>query len=172
MGKQEKQTDELKALQNQIAELQEQNAKLAEANSKVAGNSLEDIRRAARRGRKDATTITVREFKDYVPIRLYHVSGANYGKLVGPMHPDGAEDAFMRFASKGITLSINKPTAEQIEAYRNDPKNAEIFGKEVKRRESRNRSRKESEVDRLTKAVGSLAGSRITNTIKDRSEVK
>lgn len=158
--------DELKLLQAKVAELERKNAELAK------GTPLEQIKKAARTGRKDATTIRLREFKDYVSMKLYHTDGVNIGKMVGPLHPDNAESTFMRFAAKGTRLSINKPTEAEIEAYKNDPANAALFEKEVKRRDARKRSRKESEVDRLTKSIEKLSGIKSKNFIKSQDQVK
>lgn len=164
--------NELALLQTRISELEIKNKELAEQNKAITGSSLEQIRIASKKNRKDASGIRYKEVIEYVPLKLYHVSGVNIGKVVGPMHPDNAEDTFMRFAGKGIKLSINPPTEAEIEKYKQTEEFKALDVKEKKRRDGRTRSRKESEVDRLTKAIGTMTGGRVVNAIKEQSQVK
>jgi FtsZ-binding cell division protein ZapB len=162
--------NELELLRNKVAELEEKNAVLAQKTQKSIGGELEDIRKASRKNRNDSTTITYKEIRDYVPLKLYHVSGINFGKVVGPIHPDAGEETFMRFAHKGIMLSIKKPTEAEILEYRKSDEYKKAEAKEVKRRLQRTRSRKESEVDKLTKAIETMSGTKVVNSIKAKDE--
>jgi len=160
--------NELELLRSKLAELELKNAELAERNKKTTGGALEEIRKASRRNRNDSTTITYKDICDYVPLKLYHVDGVNIGKCVGPIHPDAAEEAFMRFAHKGIMLSVKKPTEADILKYKATEEYKALEAKEKKRRNQRTRSRKESEVDKLTKAIETLSGQKVINAIKSQ----
>ena len=110
------------------------------------------------------------ETKDYVPMKLYHKNGPQMGKLVGPIHPDLAVDTYMRFAAKGIQLTIDKPTEAQIEAYYNTPEGQKYQKSEIARRVRRASTKKESEIVRLTKALEKQTGGKIVNDIKAKDE--
>lgn len=116
--------------------------------------------------------IQIKTIQDHKRISLWHVSGHNIGKRVGPIHPASAEDTYTMFAGAGIKLSLNKPTQEEIEVYKNTKEYKLAEAKEIKRRLAKNKSRKESEINKLTQAISQMAGVKISNAIKDESEVK
>lgn len=152
--------DELKLLQERVAELEIKNAALAEKNRKATGGPLEDIRKASFKNRRDASSITYKDIHDHTNIGLYHTNGHNIGKLVGPVHPASAEEVFSRFHKVGIILSINKPTEQEIAEYKSCSEFKSADEAEKRRRASKTRSKKQTEIEKLTKEIATLAGLR------------
>jgi hypothetical protein len=76
------------------------------------------------------------------------------------------------FEKAGIKLSLKKPSEEFIESYKQTAEYKASAKKEEARRERKNGSRKESEVEKLTKAVAKMAGGKIENSIKSQDEVR
>ena len=101
---------------------------------KVRGNGLNEI-----------------QVQDNFPKRLFlwHISGHNVGKRVGPLEATNAEDTFMRFNEVGIRLSLNKPSEAWIEEYKKTKEYIDSAEVERLRRASKNKSTKEGQVDRL-----------------------
>ena len=165
--------NELEALRAKIASLEIENKKLSDQSQRALGGELGNIQRQARRSTKGGTgAINYKETLDYVPMTLYHANGVNIGKFVGPMHPGSAEDTYMRFALKGTILSVKKPTDAEVEAYKQTAEYQDLISKELKRRQARIKTVKESSIDRLTKEIEKLSGKKIVNSIKKQEDVK
>ncbi len=160
--------EELDALRAKVAELE---AKESSSSDEKYFREIQALKNAKNKG---VGNVEMKTIQDHKRISLWHVSGHNIGKRVGPIHPASAEDTFTAFANVGIKLSLNKPTEEFIESYKQGKEYKEAETKEIKRRATKNRSRKESEVEKLTQAISKMTGIASTevNRIKDESEVK
>lgn len=160
--------DELIALRNRVAQLEQTNRDLEEGQGAYA-QEMAKLKSQAGKGLNEIT------YKEIAPpsVSLYHVSGHNVGKRVGPIHPDNAEETFLRFAFFGIKLSLTKPSEAFLEAYKKTPEYIKASEKEVKRRAGKNKTNKESEVSRLTEAIARMQGVPASeiNRIKNPNEV-
>jgi hypothetical protein len=159
---------ELEALRARVASLEEEKA------SGSDDKYFREIQALKNAKNKGVGNVEMKIIQDHKRISLWHISGHNIGKRVGPIHPASAEDTFTMFAHVGIKLSLNKPTEEQIEKYKESAEYKKAEAAEIKRRAGKNKSRKESEVERLTQAIAQMNGVRPSevNRIKDESEVK
>lgn len=166
-------TEELLALRGRVAQL-EQEKKDAE---EVAGSSdnaymkeMNDLRKAKSNGLNE---IKVKEFSPKT-VRLWHVSGHNVGKCVGPIDANNAEETFLRFAFFKIRLSLTRPSDAWIEKYKQTEEykvSAEI---ERKRRARKNGTAKTSELDKLIRLQAKQLGIKPEdlNQIMDPTEVR
>ena len=132
-------------------------------------NPFNEIQQMRVRGQDDAGAIKYKDIHDHRNIRLWHTNGREVGRSIGPIHPANAETAYLTFAQKGIILSVRKPTAEQIERYKETDEYKSLAKIEAVRRESKKTMSKENSVDKLTAAVAKLAGIPIENTIRPNS---
>lgn len=148
-------------------ELAELRAKVAQLESEkeqsirdgVQGvNYLKELQELKKKKGKGLNEIQTKEIYDVKYISLWHVSGHNIGKRVGPIHPDLAEDTFILFANKGIKLSLHKPTEEYIESYKLTTEYKTAADKERKRRDQKANSLKDGEVQKVTKAIAKMIG--------------
>lgn len=160
------QEQELEILRNQVANLEREKQEQAEAGDKYL-REVQEIRRAKKGGMNN---VEIRPLKDY-RISLWHTSGHNIGKRVGPIDPELAEATMLEFAGVGIKLSIHRPTEEFINKYKLSTEYKVAAEKEFKRRSAKNKSRKESQVEKLSNAIEKLTGIKGVNSIKDQSEV-
>lgn len=110
--------------------------------------------------RKSKTGLNEIKFKEIAPetISLWHVSGHNVGKRVGPVMFEQGEETYLRFRLVGIKLSVQKPSEEWIAKYKQTPEYKKAAEAEIKRRSGKDSSRKGSEVDKLTKAIATMTG--------------
>ena len=126
--------------------------------------------------RKSKTGLNEIKYKEIMPemIKLWHVSGHNVGKMVGPIVLEQAEETFLRFRKFGVRLSATKPTPEWIEQYKKTAEYKKAAEIETKRREGKQKTRKESEVEKLTQAIAKMEGIAIdkVNSIKSEGDVK
>lgn len=162
---------ELKLLQERLASLEAETQRLRDENKSNAGfNEINTIRN---KGKSTSGHIQYKDTKDYVPVVMYQTNGADIGRMRGPFHPTNAEDAFMRFSKIGIILSVRKPTAEEIERYKQTDEYKRSSDEENKRRKLKDKSKKDSEVEKLTKAIASMANIPLdqVNQIKAQNEV-
>lgn len=159
---------ELEALRAKVAQLE---SKESSASDDKYFREIQALKNAKNKG---VGNVEMKTIQDHKRISLWHVSGHNIGKRVGPIHPASAEDTFTMFANAGIKLSLNKPTEEFIANYKLSKEYKDAEEKEIKRRNMKQRSRKESEVERLTQAIAKMSGIKPNevNRIKDESEVK
>jgi hypothetical protein len=142
---------------NRIAELEAKIAAL-EAKASVRDPS-EEIRSVRNKNRGDSGGLTYKHFTDHKKVVLWHTNGIHIGKKVGPLHPDSLENTFDRFKAKGVILSPNQPTAEQVSAYM---KTEEYKGLEKKLRTTKAMRFKgpetKEDIKRLTDAMVRIAG--------------
>ena len=162
---------ELKLLRERLAAAEVEKERLIQENkNNSAFNEIENIRK---RGKSTSGHIQYKDTKDYVPVVMWQVNGIDVGRPRGPFHPTNAEDAFLRFSKIGIILSVRKPSVEDIEKYKATDEYKKLSVQEEKRRKLKDRSRKESEVEKLTKAIADMAGidPKEVNRIKRPEEV-
>lgn len=145
--------EELKALREKVAELESK-----ETSSGVSNNYFNEMREIRKKGKSSVGRITYKDVHDHVNIPLYHTNGIQIGKIVGPVHPENAEQVFQRFSEIGIKLSIYKPTQEQIERYKATKEYKALELKFNNLRLLRMKSKKGSEIERLTKEIARLTG--------------
>lgn len=142
--------DELLALRNRVAEL-EAEKKLAEEQATQADGTyvkeLESLRKAKSQGLNE---IKVKEIAPKT-VSLWHVSGHNVGKRVGPIDANNAEETFLRFAFFKIRLSMTKPTEEWIAKYKQTEEYKISAKLEAERRARKAGTAKETAMDKLIK---------------------
>lgn len=159
---------ELEALRAKVESLEEEKASVSD---EKYFREIQALKNAKNNG---VGNVVIKAIQDHKRISLWHISGHNIGKRVGPIHPASAEDTFTMFAQAGIKLSLNKPTEDFITKYKETKEYKDAEAKEIKRRAGKNKSRKHSEVDKLTQAIAQMSGIKPAdvNRIKDESEVK
>lgn len=158
--------NELELLRNRVAQLEAEK----ENGSDRYLKEIQDLKKSQTQGMNN---VVIKPIQGDKHISLWHVSGHNIGKKVGPIHPSSAEDTFIAFSNAGIKLSMRKPTEEFIEEYKKSKEYKDSEVKEIKRRSAKERSKKESQIEKLTAAIAKSQGidpSKL-NSIKDRSEV-
>ena len=158
--------NELELLRNRVAQLEAEK----ENGSDRYLKEIQDLKKSQTQGMNN---VVIKPIQGDKHVSLWHVSGHNIGKKVGPIHPASAEDTFIAFASAGIKLSMRKPTEEFIENYKKSKEYKDFEAKEIKRREQKNRSKKESQIEKLTAAIAKSQGidPKKLNSIKDEHEV-
>lgn len=161
------QEDELQALRNRVADLERE--KEANSSEKYL-KEIQDLRKSQTQG---LNNVTIKPIQSDKHISLWHVSGHNIGKRVGPIHHASAEETFLSFAKVGIKLSMTRPTEEFIENYKKSKEYKDFEAKEIKRRDTKNRSKKESQIEKLTQAIAKSQGvdPNTLNSIKQQHEV-
>lgn len=159
---------ELIALRNRVQELEQKNEQLLQGQGSYA-EEMAKLKNVKGKGLNEI------QYKEIAPpsVALWHVSGHNVGKRVGPIHPDNAEETFLRFSFFGIKLSLTKPTEAFLEAYKKTAEYKNSADKEAKRRAGKSKTNKKSEVERLTEAIARMQGvpKEELNSIKDPNEV-
>lgn len=145
-------------------ELEELRAKVAaleaEKEERENGDESTYIKEIEILRRKSKTSLNEIKYKEIVPefISLWHVSGHNIGKRVGPVMLEQGEETYLRFRLAGIKLSAIKPTEAFIAKYKLSAEYKKFEAAEIKRRAGKNKSRKESEVEKLANAISTLSG--------------
>ena len=137
--------EELIALRARVAELELKDQNGSGANDSNLVKEMAAIRKIKGNGLNEI------QVQDNFPKRifLWHVSGHNVGKRIGPLEATNAEDTFMRFNDFGIRISLNKPSEAWIEEYKKTKEYIDSAEVERVRRASKNKSTKEGQVDRL-----------------------
>ena len=164
--------EELQALRNRVAELESERSEKSQSTD--VGRSfyreLEDIKK---KGKNTSGNINYKDIHDHRNISLYHTNGLRIGKALMPVHPANAEYAFKEFDKIGILLSLNKPSEESINAYKETDEYKKLRAAYDKERKFRQRSRKSSEVDKLTEAIAKMQNIPVdqVNRIRPREEV-
>lgn len=143
--------EELLALRAKVAQLE------AEKEQGTNDAYFKEIQQLRKNQTASLNEIKVKDIAER-HVSLWHVSGHNIGKRVGPVHHSSAEDTFIMFEKAGIKLSLKKPTEEFIENYKQTAEYKAAAKKEELRRSRKNNSRKESEVEKLTQAIGKMTG--------------
>lgn len=158
---------ELELLRSRVNEL-ETERELTRNSSDRYLKEIQDLKKSVTAGNSN---ISIKAIGDK-HISLWHVSGHNIGKRIGPIHPSAAEDTFIMFANAGIKISLNKPTEDFIENYKKTKEYKEFALKEETRREGKNRSKKASQIEKLTEAIAKQHGVNVKEfAIKERHEV-
>lgn len=142
--------EELQALRNKVAEL--------EARVQVKSDPFEEIRKAKLKGSKGSDQISVRHFTDHKKVSLYHTNGYHIGKKVGPLHPGLLEQTFEEFKAKGIILSVNSPTPEEVSIYKNSAEYKKLEARQRELKPSRYRGETKDDVKRIAEAMTKIAG--------------
>lgn len=162
--KQIEDNEELLALRARVAELEA-------ANSSKKSMYHDEIQAIKNSGNVKTNSIQYKDIHDHKNIYLYHTNGLHVGKAVGPLHPTNAETAYGMFYKLGIVLSVRKPTLEEVERYKETDEYKKQRVAFIKDREAKQKSRKESEVEKLTKAISQMSGIHAVNSIMRPEEV-
>lgn len=167
LGKSEKQ--ELEALRAENVKLRAQQ----EAEAKRAGSHYEELERIKNKANAAQLKIEYKDSDDHKNITLYHKNGLYIGKPVGPLHPSNAEQAFHAFRRLGILLSLTRPTALEISEYKKSAEYKLARSQFDAMRADRKKSRKGSEIERLTRLIAQASGvpENQLNNIKGPNEV-
>lgn len=164
--KAKKQNEEVEEMLNQEQDPEEElvslRAKVAQLESEkeqnADGSYLRELQAMKGKANQGLNTIPVKEIFDVKFISLWHVSGHNIGKRVGPIHPAAAEDTFLMFQKAGIRLSTQRPTEEFVEKYKTTAEYKAAAEKERVRRAGKDKTKKSSEVDKLIAAMAKQQG--------------
>ena len=162
---------ELQSLRSRLAEIETRNKMLEEQAKIPRIDHLGEMRQMREQGKNDANVIKYKDIHDHRNIRLWHTNGREVGRSVGPIHPANAEETFQRFATKGVILSISRPSQESIDRYKSTEEYKSLMRIEEARRESKKTMSRENSVDKLTAAIAKLAGVPIENSIKPNAVV-
>lgn len=158
-----------------IAELEQEKAEREKSAPRDERPYIDELTKIKERKDKAMQVggITYKDIHDHKNIPLYHTNGLQIGKVVGPIHPGNSDDVFMLFKKAGIILSIDKPTNEAITRYKATAEFKKLEEGFNKRRTQKMKSKKDSEIDRLTKIIAVQAGVRAEdlNQIKRPEEV-
>ena len=157
-------TAENEALHNRIAELEAKNQETF-TDDKFGVSLAEEIRRIKVKGKSQVNTIVVREKIDHVNISLW----TQYGKRVGPMHPDNAIQALERFSNIGIRLSATQPSQAQVDAFWNSPEGKKMTKAWTDKQEWRRQSRKTGQMEKMVAEIAKISGMQadaINNIVK------
>jgi len=158
--------NEKEALLARIAELEAEKKSRDEVSRISPVNHLEEMRQMRMHGQDESGSIKYKDIHDHRNIRLWHTTGREVGRCLGPIHPANAEQTFERFYAKGIVLSIRRPSDEQVALYKETSQYKALMVKEEARREAKKTLSKENSIDKLTKAITDNA-----NFLKLRPEV-
>lgn len=141
----------------------------AEQRLVLGGDIASEIRKIRQKGKSTSNSITVVEQNDHKNISLW----TRDGDRIGPMHPDNAIQALNRFADIGIMLTADRPTAEQIEAYKQTPEYKKLQKAEDERRAIKMKSKKSGQIERLSAEIAKMSGTTVEaiNHILRASEV-
>lgn len=150
----EQASPELLELRAKVAQLEKEKTDREESDETSYIKEIEFLRR------KSKTSLNEIKYKEIVPdtISLWHVSGHNVGKRVGPVMFEQGEETYLRFRLVGIKLSATKPTEEWIAKYKTTAEYKKAAAAETDRRSRKDGTRKGSEVDKLTKAIATMTG--------------
>jgi hypothetical protein len=140
--------------ENIILKQKLEDAEKIAATQPLVDNIMTEMRKIRERGQAKSHTITVREMSDHKRISLWRKDG----KQIGPLHPDNAIQTLNRFANLGVMLSVDKPTLEQIEKYKQTVEYKKRLKWEQDRRSEKDKSRAAGQMEKLTEAIAKLAG--------------
>ena len=141
---------------------------LRESMAKISHPDLSsEMRKIQRAARGSVNTITVKEKNDHRNIMLW----TKDGQPIGPLHPDNAIQTLNAWGSRGIYLTVDRPTQAQIEAYCKTFEFKEMQRKETERRERKQKSKRKGNMEKLTAEIAKQTGI-MANFIMDKAEVK
>lgn len=152
------------ALKNRIAELEAQKETQrvppsfgqAESPEHRYSKEVQGLKKISNKNKPDA--IFYKEVDDHKNIRLWHTNGLRVGKMVGPLHPDNALYTLDEFFKMGILLSVTRPTDEQVAIYKTTDEYKKLRTSFDNDRQKRLKSKKESEIEKLTKTIAESMG--------------
>lgn len=164
--------DELRFLKERVSQLEQVNKTLQQNNLRVFGD-MDQIQERADKHASTSGNITYKDIRSYVPMSLYHGNGVHIGKKVGPIHPSNAVDTANRFKKIGVILMVNPPSQKMIDDYKQTDEYIKAKAEFDKYRAKMNSSRKESEIEKLTKQISKMAGIGVEQVvaIKKREDV-
>lgn len=165
--------NEVELLRQKVADLERQNQEFSQQQSMegISSTYIKEMENIRARGNQSVSQIQYRDIQGYKAVYLYHTNGYRIGKRLGPFHPSNAEFAMSEFGKKGIRLSINAPTTEQVEAYKKTKEYLDLQAAFQIEEKAAIRSRRPDQIEKLTEQISKLAGVVVVNTIKDKHEV-
>lgn len=105
----------------------------------------------------EAGSIKVKEFSDHKNISLW----SKIGKRIGPLHQTNALRAFEVFWKLGIQLSTDKPTPEQIAAYKETDEYKKWLAGHLKIRAIKDKSKKSGQIEKYMAEIAKLTGTTV-----------
>lgn len=165
--------NELEALRKKMDALETDNARLRQSNDSISGLKpiqdmlMSEMDKLGKRSRVDSGKIKMKVIDDHTNIRIYHTNGYHIGKFVGPLHPANAEVEMKRFARRGIMLSVDKPTDEEIEKYKTTDEYIRLAKAFDKVRSRKVKTKRTGEFEKLALAIEKLSGQKVVNAIAD-----
>lgn len=113
-----------------------------------------EIKKIQQRGRVDSNKILVKDFSDHKNISLW----TKEGKRIGPLHPHNARRVFERFWNRGIQLSADQPTPDQIAAYKLTDEYKRKKKEFDRIREIKDKSRKKGTMEKYLAEIAKMTG--------------
>lgn len=123
----------------------EEEPSMVNAVAALGGTVALEMKKIRKKGKSSANRIDVVEIHDHKNISLWRKDG----KRLGPMYVENAIAALNKFADLGVYLSADRPTPEQIAAYKETPEYKAFQKKEILKRERKDKSRKGKSFERL-----------------------
>jgi len=130
-------------------------------------SEMDNIKKKAR---VETDKIQVHEIADHKNISLW----TKLGKRIGPLHRDNALKTFQTFFELGIMLSTDRPTLEQIEAYKLTDEFKAADAKFKTSRKIKEKSRKSGMMQKLAEEIAKMSGTTVEaiNHILKANEIK
>lgn len=145
--------EELERLRAQNAEYQARLDRMNN-NTDVGRTFFQEIEKIRKVGKVTTGGIQYKDTADHVNVSLWRRDG----KRIGPLHPANAEVTLKRFWDEGITLTVDKPTEAQIEAFKQTDEYKTWFAKTEKQRIQNEKSLKGNAIEKLTEAIAAQLG--------------
>ena len=120
----------------------------------IALKYLAEERAIKSKGRVDAEKIKVNEITDHKNISLW----TKWGKRVGPMHRDNALEALRKFAALNVSLSANKPTDNDVDAWLSTKEGKAWQAAEDKKKNDNVKTRKGAAMERILNQMATQYG--------------
>lgn len=119
---------------------------------------FEEIRKASIKSQQGNEQISIRHFTDHKKVALYHTNGFHIGKKVGPLHPGLLQQTFEAFKLKGIILSPNCPSADEIAEFKASDEYKALDKRQHEMKPVRFRGETKSDVARLVDIIARNQG--------------
>ena len=154
----EQELNELRAQNEQLLkEAEITDIPLPDGIGNFAANYLSEVSKIQQKAKVDSDKITVQEFTDHKNISLW----TPLGKRIGPLHRSNALRTLDLFHRLGRQLSTDRPTPEQIEAYKKTAHYKKDLEAQAKKQAARDKSRTSRGTDKLVKAIAEMSGQTI-----------
>lgn len=163
----ERELNEMRAAQEELqAKLETAQPNLTDSEAQY----FKDMDFIRKHGRNDANKIQLKEITDHKNISLW----TKLGKRIGPSHPDNARQTYERFWRNGVKLLVQKPSEEQIEAYKQTDEYKQWKKKFDENRARKNRSRRKGETERILGLIAQMSGKSVNeiHNIKKPEEIE